>query len=170
MTNESIHAFCDWLSQTKLSQTIQNVTLIIPMVQSVHIACISLVIGAAGMANLRVFNLGMRSQSTSALAERLFPLVWWSLPVLLASGTILVIGEPVRSLENITFQIKMILLVCGMISTFAFQKTIGHDVAFWDLPPQRRATAKILAALSLIIWICIIFAGRYIAYTITDYD
>jgi hypothetical protein len=170
MTNESIHAFCDWLSQTKLSQTIQNVTIIIPMVQSVHIACISLVIGAAGMANLRVFNLGMRSQSTSTLAARLFPLVWWSLPVLLATGVVLIIGEPVRSLENPTFQIKMALLVCGMVTTFLFQKTIGHDVAFWDLPAQKRTQAKILAALSLIIWICIIFAGRYIAYTITDYD
>src|SRR4051812_8542796 len=110
MTNEALHAFSDRLSQTALSQMIQNITWIIPVVQSIHIAFISIVIGAAGMANLRILGLGMRSQSTSPLPNRLFPFVWWSLPFLLLTGLILIIGEPVRSLENVTFQIKMILL------------------------------------------------------------
>ncbi len=155
---------------TALSQLIQNVTWIIPIVQSIHIAFISLVIGAAGMANLRVLGLGMRSQSTSTLANRLFPFVWWSLPFLLLTGVILVIGEPVRSLENLTFQIKMVLLVFGIIATLTFQNALKKDEAFWEMSAQRRATAKVLAVVSLLIWIAIIFAGRYIAYTITVYD
>ena len=170
MTNEALHAFCDWLSQTPISQSIQNITWIIPIVQSIHIAFISIVIGAAGMANLRVLGIGMRSQSTSTLINRLFPFVWWSLPFLLVTGIILIIGEPVRSLENITFQIKMILLILGIAATWTFQSSLKKDQAFWEMSPQRRTTAKLLALLSLAIWIGIIFAGRYIAYTITDYD
>ena len=42
----TLHAFAEWLGQTPLSLTIQNVTWIIPAVQSVHILCIAIVVSS----------------------------------------------------------------------------------------------------------------------------
>lgn len=169
MTNEKFHAFCDWLSTTQPSQLIQNVSWIIPSVQSVHIIMIAVLIGAIGMVDLRILGFGMRSQSVAALSHRLLPFVWGALPVLLVSGAILIIGEPARSLENPAFQLKMLLLVAGITLTLIFQKALKKDVAFWEMSPARRASAKLLAVVSLAIWIAIIFAGRYIAYMVLEY-
>jgi hypothetical protein len=165
MTNEKLHAFCEWLANTPPSTLIQNVSWIIPSTQTVHIISIALLFGAIGMVDLRILGFAMRSQSTSSLARRLLPFVWWPLPVLLATGSILAIGEPVRSLENPAFQLKMLLLLAAIAVTFAFQNALKKDEAFWELSSSRRATAKLLAVVSLAIWIAIIFAGRYIAYS-----
>jgi hypothetical protein len=72
--------------------------------------------------------------------------IWWALPVLLATGAIMIIGEPVRSLANPVFQLKMALLLSA--------------IAVFLLPFKNR----IVATLSLSLWIGIVFAGRWIAY------
>ena len=169
MTNPKFHAFSEWLATTAPSQLIQNVSWIIPTTQTIHIICISILIGAIGMVDLRVLGLAMRSQSTSSLSRRLLPFVWGPLPVLLVTGAILAVGEPARSLENLAFQLKMLLLLAAVAVTLLFQTAIKKNEAFWELTPARRASAKLLALLSLAIWIAIIFAGRYIAYMVQDF-
>jgi hypothetical protein len=169
MTSPKFHAFTEWLAGTPPSALIQNVSWVIPATQTIHIICISILIGAVGMIDLRVLGLAMRSQSTSTLSRRLLPYVWGALPVLLVTGSILAVGEPSRSLENLAFQVKMLLLILVIALTLGFQAAIKRDEAFWELSPARRASAKLLAVASLAIWIAIIFAGRYIAYMVTEY-
>ena len=135
---EAIGKFCDWLSQTPLSNLIQTVEWIIPMVQSVHIVCIAIVMGSVSLIDLRLLNITGRSQSISSMTTRLLPWVWSALVILLITGALLAIAEPVRSLENPAFQAKMLMLLCVGTLTFFFQKMVRGDVAFWELSPARR--------------------------------
>lgn len=161
----TLHQFCEWLSNTPVSMTVQNVTWIIPTVQTVHIVCIAVVIGSMAMLDLRLFGIAGLSDSVSGTARRLLPWVWWSLPVLLLTGIVLIIGEPPRELENPTFIKKMLLLVAAIVVTAGFQSTLRKDVGFWEATPGRRIGAKVLAVVSIALWIAIVFAGRLIAYT-----
>src|SRR5260221_14531852 len=130
---QALDKFCSWLEQTPLSQAIQDAAWVVPAVQTIHILAIAALMSSGLMFVLR-------------LDPRFRRVIWWSLPVLLATGTIMVIGEPVRSLANPIFQLKMTLLVCA--------------VAVSLLPFRNRA----VAALSLSFWVGIVFAGRWIAY------
>jgi hypothetical protein len=161
---QNLHAFCEWLAMTPTSQLIQNVAWIIPAVQSVHITCIAIVMGSVALIDLRLLGVTGRSHSISGLTNRLLPWVWVSLVILLLSGAILIIGEPVRSLENPAFQAKMLMLLCVVAMTFHFQSMLRGDTAFWELSPVRRNTAKATAIVSLLLWVGIVFAGRWIAY------
>jgi hypothetical protein len=164
----SLHAFCLWLAETPLSQTIQNVSWIIPTVQTIHIAGIAMVISSVFMMDLRLLNIAGRGQPTAAYAARFLPWIWWTLPVLLISGAILITGEPTRSLENPAFQTKMVLLVLAMIATAILHRPIAKEPAYWELTPGHRNTARLIAIVSLVLWTCIIFAGRWIAYMNTS--
>ena len=166
----SLHAFCQWLGETPLSLTIQNVSWIIPTVQSIHIVCVSIVFSSALMIDLRMLNILGRSQPTGAYAQRFMPWIWTTLIVLLLSGATLIIGEPTRSLENPSFQIKMVLLILAMIVTLVIQRPLAGAEGYWDQANRRKALAKLVAVLSLCLWIGIIFAGRWIAYTNTAGD
>lgn len=161
---QNIHDFCEWLASTPTSQVIQNVSWIIPAVQSVHITCIAIVMGSVALIDLRLLGITGRSHSIAGLTNRLLPWVWVSLVILFFSGAILIIGEPVRSLENPAFQAKMLMLLCVAAMTFHFQTMLRGDVAFWELSPARRGTAKATAVVSLLLWVGIVFAGRWIAY------
>ncbi len=164
MATTSIHAFCLWLSETPMSLLIQNVQWIIPLTQCIHIVCIAIVISSAGLMGMRLFNLTARETPTAAYAARFLPWIWYSLPILLLSGSILIIGEPSRSLENPAFQLKMLLLIGAMIATFILHRPINHEPAYWELTAGHQRTAKIVAAVSLALWCGIIFCGRWIAY------
>lgn len=159
-----LHAFCEWVSNTPVSQLIQNVSWIIPAVQSVHIACIAIVMGSVSLIDLRLLGITGRSHSVAGLTNRLLPWVWVSIVILFFSGAILITGEPVRSLENPAFQAKMLMLLCVAALTYHFQRMLKGDVAFWELSPARRGTAKATAVVSLLLWVGIVFAGRWIAY------
>ena len=162
--NPSVQAFSDWLSATPLSMQIQTVSWIIPTVQTIHILSIALVMSSAAMVDLRVLGVLWRGEPLVAVTRRFLPWIWWTLLVLLLSGATLIIGEPERSLANPAFILKMSLLAAVLIVTVVFQKGIAGDHLFWERSAKRRVNGRVLAGLSLVLWVGIVFAGRWIAY------
>ncbi len=156
-----IKEFCTWLEVTPLSQTFQNISWIIPTVQTVHIVSIAIVMTGMAMLDLRLVGIAGRRQSLTSMADRFLPWVWATLIVLLCSGSILIIAEPGRELLSPMFWIKMSLLVAAIGLTYLFQAVLRRSVSFWD---RNRAAAIVLGLVSLAIWVGIIGAGRWIAY------
>jgi len=156
--------FCSWLEQTPLSQTIQSTAWIVPAVQTVHILSIAAVLSSVLMVDLRLMGLLGGDQPFARVSERFRPVIWWTLPVLLATGAVMIVGEPARSLANPVFQLKMLLLVAAIIVTLSYQLPLGRNPAFWEGSTGRRGTAQMIAILSLALWAGIVFAGRWIAY------
>lgn len=161
---ETVQGFVTWLSETPPSVLIQNVAWIIPLTQVIHICCIAIVMAAMALIDFRLLGLGGRSMSVSDLVTRHLPWVWSALVVLLISGSILIIGEPARSLMNPAFILKMSMLICVIVVTLTFQSAIQRNVAFWELSAPRRNAAKLMALVSILLLIAIVFAGRWIAY------
>ena len=160
----SLHAFCAWLANTPLSLLIQNVAWIIPSVQTIHILSVAIVASSAAMIDLRLLGVVGRGHPTADFATRFLPWIWWTLIVLLCTGTILIIGEPARSLQNAAFQLKMCLLILAMGTTLLLQRPLSKDPAYWELTPGHVARGRLLAVVSILLWVGIIFAGRWIAY------
>jgi hypothetical protein len=155
-----IEQFCDWLSNTPFSLKIQTVMWIIPAVQTVHILCVSIVMASMAMLDLRLIGVAKR-QPVSKLVNRLVPWVWWTLPILLATGIILIIGEPSRELLNPYFRLKMLFLLVVVVITFLVQWFNSRDTTFWE---SRRAVGALAGAFSLLLWVGIVTCGRWIAY------
>jgi hypothetical protein len=88
--------------------------------------------------------------------------------VLLLSGSTLIVGEPGRSLQNPAFIAKMSMLVAVILLTLSFQSGLKRDPRYWESSPGRRAGGRLIAAVSLVLWVGIVFAGRWIAYINTD--
>jgi hypothetical protein len=164
MSLHSLDAFCTWLSASSLSQAIQTADWVVPAVQTVHILAVAAVVTSALMINLRLLGVRATDQSIAGLARRFFPYVWWPLPILLASGAILIIAEPARALENPVFLLKMGLLLPAVAVTLACQLPLKRDPAFWDISVGRKRAARLIAVASMPLWIAIICAGRWIAY------
>jgi hydrogenase-4 membrane subunit HyfE len=158
---KSLAPFCGWLEQTPLSQVIQATNWVVPAVQSVHILAIAVVASSALMIDLRLLRLAGADQPMGDILARFLPFLWWSLLALLATGTIMIIGEPARSLLNPAFQLKMTLLIAALVVTGLFQILARRNASFGDRP---RAAAVAIAVVSILLWSAIVFAGRWIAY------
>ena len=154
---------CHWIDQTALSQWIQAAGWVVPTVQTIHILAIAVVASSALMIDLRLIGVFWANRPVEAVKARFLPFVWWTLLVLLATGAIMIIAEPARSLKNPAFQLKMLLLIAALIVTWLFQFLHRRNAGFGDVSGPRAAAAT-LAIVSILLWSSIIFAGRWIAY------
>ena len=153
-----------WLAATSLSHTIQTTGWIIPALQTVHILCVAVLFSSAVLVDLRIWRLLQRDVPLPDVGKRFLPLIWPVVLVLLVSGTLLIIGEPRRSLLNTSFYIKMALLAFALALTGLLQWSLSSP-GFWDKDRGRRIAGRLAATASILAWCGIIFAGRFIAYT-----
>jgi hypothetical protein len=164
-----LRPFADWLADTPLSQLFQNQSWIVPTSQSIHIVCVCLVFTSALMINLRLLGARASGRTISHLTQTLVPWMWGALAVLLLTGAVQTIAEPVRQFVTPAFWAKMcmILIVVGMTAVFAHK--VRANAARWDAAGPRPAGARAFAIGSSLLWIAIIVCGRFIAYTSAFY-
>jgi hypothetical protein len=153
------------LYQTSVSTEIREVTWIIPTVQSIHIVAIAVVLGSAIVSDLRLAGVFATDEAPHSIVRRHLPWMWGALIVLLATGSIMAVGEPNRVLTNTLFWVKMGLVVIAFVLTLIFRLPIlnpGFRTDRW----RWVGMVKPMAWVSLLIWIAVVYCGRWIAYAI----
>jgi hypothetical protein len=165
MIDAALRDFCRWLAVTPLSNTIQTTGWIIPTLQTIHILGVAVVFSSAILVNLRIWRLLQRDVPLADVARRFLPAIWPVLLILLITGSLLIIGEPRRSLLNATFYLKMALLALALMLTGVLQWSLSSVPEFWEKDRARRMAGRFAATVSILVWCGILFAGRWIAYT-----
>lgn len=164
-----IRSFADWVASTALSQAFQNHLWVVPTSQAIHIVCICVVFTSALMINLRLLGVGASGRSISQLTTSLVPWMWRALVVLLLTGTVQTIAEPVRQFVTPVFWAKMIMIIVVGLMTAGFASKVRANASRWDAAGTRPGGARLFAIGSSILWIAIIVCGRFIAYTSAFY-
>ena len=165
MIDAALSEFSKWLAATSLSHAIQTTKWVIPALQTVHILSVAVVFSSAILVDLRLWRLLNRDVPLPEVARRFLPTIWPVLLVLLITGSLLIIGEPKRSLLNSAFYLKMALLAVAIVLTAWLQWSLSSSPNFWDKNRGRRMAGQLTATLSILVWCGILFAGRWIAYT-----
>lgn len=135
---------------------LSNVPGLPPIVQTVHLLGIAVIMSSVVLLDLRILGLALPSQQVPELARRVMPWVWWTLPVMLLSGLPFVIARPQRYFTNPVFGVKFALLLPAVALAAALHVLTVRK-------PDYRGT-KLIAAISLLLWIGVVLAGRWIAY------
>ncbi len=162
--------FVEWLAISSGSIALRESEYAYALVESVHVLTLCLFVGFAVMLDLRLLGLAMRDVPVSKVASRLLPWTVVGFVVMVASGVLLFYAIPVRSYHSIFFRAKAILLVLAGVNAWVFHAGIWRRVGAWDLDPVTPRPARFAGAASLVLWTCIIFAGRLIAYNWFDCD
>ncbi len=146
--------FAAWLHATAVSQTIQSVGWIVPLVQCIHILMIGIVFVSSLMIALRVLGRMRADEPFELVWLRFAPWMWRALLVMAITGVVLIVGEPGREFGATSFWVKMVLLVVALLVTLR----LGRAPA--------SAAARPLAVGLIVLWIGVIFLGRAIAYDV----
>lgn len=141
------------------STLIRDAGFVIPAVQSLHILGIAMLFGSALICDLKVLGVWPMPEPMAVVHRRFFPWMKGAFVAILLSGLINALGEPVRVFGNWLFWLKMALLLLAVALTAvlgrAMKRTQGPA-----LPPANR----VIAAISIAVWVAIIICGRWIAY------
>ncbi len=159
--NEWLKGLVAWAETLKLHETMQNVSWMVPAVQVVHILAISAVFASSMVLALRTVHVSGIDWSPARWGERLNAWVWTGLVILLVSGSVLIVGEPGRSLLNWTFQLKMLLVLIAVGVVVVLTWRLRH----LDPPERAGALERLLAIVLVLLWMAVISCGRWIAYS-----
>src|SRR6185437_17148078 len=125
------HQWGHELAATHFSRWLQNQLWIVPTSQSIHILMISVVFGCALLISLRLFGVSAAGRSVSTLVTTLVPWMYVALVVLLITGAIQTITEPVRQFVAPDFCLKMLLIVVVVSLTIVFARAVRRNAARW---------------------------------------
>ena len=159
-----IPAFCDWLVATSISRQFQDWTWFVPLVQTVHILSIAVVLTLVAMTDLKMLGVRVGSQPLSEMVSHSMPWVWSALAALLTTGILLTITEPARELLNNVFRAKMLMVLALVGVLKIIQSGLRARPDYWTLSSGRRIAGRAVGAASLLLGVCIVVAGRWIAY------
>jgi hypothetical protein len=160
--------FARWLASTPASIWVQSHLWLTPLLQSIHILMIGVVFVVIMMITLRVLGLVSTDETFAAVWQRFTPWMWTALVIMLCTGVILTIGEPVREASAMSFWVKMCLIVIGVAGVIVFGRTLRPLALVGDA--QFSGGAKLVAIGTLVLWLAIIFLGRAIAYDVEVWE
>lgn len=156
-----LDTFIDGLAATGLSQWLQSTAWAIPAVQSMHILAIGAVTAASWIVCLRVFGVMRSPEPLSDAIAASFGWIYAGTVALLVSGALLVIAEPRDILPNRIFQLKMVGLLFALALLQLYSRYLRANSTSAGMSRRSRA----LAAASLVLFLAIAVAGRWIAYS-----
>ena len=142
-----------------------NVPGMPPIVQTFHIIGIGVVVGSVVMINLRFLGVAVPSQNVSEMIRRLMPWMWSALLVNALSGLVFVVARPFRYFYNPVFGFKVAFLVPAVTLAFIVYRLSKREDGYWEASSARLMSGRVIAVVSLALWVGVILAGRWIAYS-----
>jgi len=157
-----------WLQNTGFATAIREGDTLFPWIECVHVLAITFVVGSIAAVDLRLLGLASRERRFSRLNAEIVPLTWAAFAVALTSGFLLFSAKAAQYGANLSFELKMVLLLLAGVNMTVFQVLTFRGVSAWDVGPATPPAAKLAGALSLTLWIGIVICGRTIGFTMTD--
>ncbi|MBU3602866.1 DUF6644 family protein [Polynucleobacter sp. AP-Kaivos-20-H2] len=149
-----------------LAQTIRENELLFPWIEAIHVLAVTLVIGSIALVDLRLIGVRALNRAISNISKELLPITWMAFLAAAITGAILFTSNALSYSQNFYFISKIILLGLAGINMMCFQFIIGKNLDSWNHYQQLPIAARIAGAISLTLWISIIFCGRWIGFTL----
>jgi hypothetical protein len=155
--------FATWLHRTPLSLALQHqVAWLWPVCETLHFAGLALLIGVVGMFDLRL--LGFMKRVPIGAAREFMPLALVGFTLNLLTGTIFVISQPAQYFANYTWWLKVALLLLAGLNALVFETAYGRRAAAIPAGEDTPMAFKVIAAVSLISWFAVLWAGRMLPF------
>ena len=152
-----------WLATTPLSVAMREGAWLYPVVEIVHIAGFSVLVGSVVLFDLRVLGCA-RTLPVAALGAHLLRWALAAALLVVAAGLLLFSAHPVALSKNPAFLMKLVLIALAGLNAMVFHLLPYRSVAGWNRARAAPPLARAGAALSILLWLGVIGCGRMLAY------
>jgi hypothetical protein len=137
-----------WVSTLATSRWIYG------LVSVIHHSAVLFSIGTIVLLDLRILG-GNQYHAVSALAEQLRPWAWIGFGSAVISGFLLFASQAAAYVAATAFRVKMFIIVLAVIAALA----VEWSVPKWDRARVMPVTAKLLALISIVLWLAALLAA-----------
>lgn len=153
----------EWLSNQSWAQAISG-SMAFGILECLHVVGMAMLFGSVAILDLRLLGFCGRDQSVRALAHATLRWTWLGFVLAMITGFLLFAGAADRYAQNRAFQFKLAALALAGVNMALFHLSAWRRVSTWDVGVPTPPAAVIAGALSVLLWICVVAAGRWIAF------
>jgi hypothetical protein len=110
--------FFEWAAATSLGQAISTSTWAFAVIESGHLLALAVIGGAVLIVDLRLLGFGLKNQPIAQIARDTQPWLVGSLIMMIATGILLFVSEPMKLYYSTSFAVKMTCLALVIVFTF----------------------------------------------------
>jgi hypothetical protein len=155
--------FWTWLENLPLAVRIGE-SWWFPLLESLHVVGVTLVFGSLLMVDLRLIGVAAQSYAVSRMSKELVPWTWAAFALSLVTGLGLFMTRAGHYAENIAFQAKALALLLAGVNMLVFHFGVYRRVDQWSSATRTPRNAKVAGALSLLLWMTVMLAGRWVGH------
>jgi hypothetical protein len=156
------------LESSGLATGIKNSLYLFPFIESLHVIGITLVVGTIVIIDLRLLGLASTQRPYSRVTSDILKITWPAFALAVTTGLLMFVTNAGMYYQNFFFRTKMLLLVLAGFNVVVFELTAGRKMHHWNKDASAPAAGRAAAAISLLLWITIIFMGRWIGFTASE--
>jgi hypothetical protein len=159
----NLESLAVWLESGTVHTWMVEKFWLFPLMETFHFVGLSFMFGALVLIDCRV--LGVAKFINMKEAMKFIPVAMVAFAVNLISGYTFLTSDPNAYLFNIGFQWKMIMILVAGVNALWFW--FGEHKELLQLADGQDAPfrAKLIALISLVVWVIVIILGRMIPYT-----
>jgi hypothetical protein len=146
-----------FLAYDPATSPINTIEWLFPFFECIHIAALAFTIGTVGLVDLRMLGAGITARTPAQLVRDTDLWTLIGLASVITSGMALFMSDPVMYSHNHPFVLKMVVLLVAIL----FHYVLLRRVALRD---SKGTSAALAAAISIALWLTVIFSGIFIAF------
>jgi hypothetical protein len=151
-----------WLEHTAIADAIRTSRWMYPAFETAHYIGLSLLVGGIMLIDLRVLGFARTLPLKSMIG--LLPFVWVGFIINVTTGSLLFIYGATQFGTNPAFWLKMTFMVLAGLNALAFDLAVRRSKFDWVAADRPPGYVKTFATLSFGLWLCVVTAGRWMAY------
>lgn len=157
-----MNSLANWMQSTWINGLAVNYAWTWPILETIHFVGMSLLIGAIIIMDLRL--IGVQRVIPSVSVHKLLPVAFIGFGLNLLTGIVFLFGDPNRYFINISFQIKMVLVLLAGLNALLYAIKVAPAMANAAPHDETPGIAKAVGAASLALWLGVVCFGRLIPY------
>jgi len=151
----------DWIAQN-LGVVVLTLPWTWPIMETLHFIGLCMLLGGLLVIDLRL--LGYNRLIPTVASHDILPIVYTGLAINTLTGILFFIGDPHRYFVNISFQLKMLLVVLAGLNALWYQFKLSPRIDALPAGGVLPAEARVAGILSLGLWFGVLILGRLIPY------
>jgi hypothetical protein len=156
------------LEASRPAAGIRNSLYLFPLIESSHVIGLTMVFGTIAILDLRLLGIASTHRPFTRMASDILKWTWAAFAVTATTGLLMFMTNAAVYYHNFFFRSKMAMIALAGINILVFEVTAARSVRRWDNDAAAPLAGRTVAAVSLCIWITVIFLGRWIGFTTTQ--
>jgi hypothetical protein len=164
----NIEGILQRLESLTLATGIRDSLYLFPLLESFHVVGLATLFGMIAILDLRLLGFASARRPVARVLADTMRWAWMAFVLTAATGSLMFITNASGYYNNPFFRAKMVLLAVAGVNVVMFELITGRALRRRDKDAAAPQSGKAAAALSLVLWIAIICAGRWIGFTKTQ--